>query len=93
VPGAAIVGGDHGYAIGVWDAKKHDGSGLPRLGANRGESDRRYAGCDPDEAALASCELANELIEVVCRRGEECPRHLCGGESTHRPMQRIGIIE
>jgi len=89
----AIVGRHDGHAVGVRDAEKRDGARLPRLGAGGGEDDRRQAGRDPGEAALAAGELADQLVQAVCRRSEEHPARLRGGDGAHRSMKRICIVE
>jgi hypothetical protein len=67
--------------------------GVPRLGADGGEDDDRNAAYDPGEAAPAAGELADELVEVVCRQAEKGHPHLRGRNGAHRSMERVGIVE
>src|ERR1700722_3323151 len=60
----AIVGRHDGHAVGVRDTEKRNGARLPRLGAGGGEDDRRQAGRDRGEAALAAGELADQLVQA-----------------------------
>jgi hypothetical protein len=67
--------------------------GFPRLSAGSGEDDRRQAGRDPGEAMLAPGELTDQLVQAVCRRPEEHAARLRGGNTAHRSMKHICIVE
>jgi hypothetical protein len=57
VSSIAVVGRDHGHAVGMRNAQKRYGAGLPRLRAGSGEDDRRQPGGDPGEAMPAPVRL------------------------------------